>query len=106
MNTIELKRKASGIARDLLLSNENYLDRILELWKIGNSIYGSAWDTEFHIFGVISSETDHLPTSKVKEYCSENWLVKSDKELEEIISFYSDQVAKACKEILLKYEYA
>lgn len=54
---IEEKMKACELARKLLQSDENYLDHVIELWKIGNSLYGQVWDTEFHIFGVIESDT-------------------------------------------------
>jgi len=97
------KRRACELAKQLLLSNENYLDRVIELWKIGNSLYGQVWDTEFHIFGVIESDTDHLPTTKVRELSSKAWQAKADEEVAECISFYKQKVSEACNEILAKH---
>ena len=97
------KEKACEITESLLTSNECYLDKVIELWRIGSSLYGQVWDTEFHIFGVIESETDHLPTEKVRAHCSKEWLAKADQEIESCISFYSKEVAAACNDIISKY---
>lgn len=77
---------------------------MIELWKIGNSLYGQCWDTEFHVFGVIESDTDHLPTKKVRERCSATMLERSDIELKEVIAFYKEDVIEACNAILAKHQ--
>jgi hypothetical protein len=100
---VEEKRRACELAKKLLQSNENYIDHVNELWKIGNVLYGQVWDTEFHIFGVIESDTDHLPTKNVRQLCSEEWKSKADKEVGECISFYKQKVSEACNEILTRY---
>ena len=103
MKYVEEKMRACKLAKQLLHCNDNYLDLVLELWEIGNILYEQAWDTEFHIFGVIESSTDHLPTTKVRELCSKEWLAKTDIELTECINFYNQQVLEACNEIVAKY---
>jgi hypothetical protein len=100
---VEEKKRACVLAKKLLQSNENYLDHVMELWKIGTTLYDQVWDTEFHIFGVIESDTDHLPTTKVRELCSKEWQAKADEELAECISFYRQKVSEACNEILVKH---
>jgi hypothetical protein len=100
---VEEKRRACELAKQLLQGNDNYLDRVIELWKIGNALYGQVWDTEFHIFGVIESDTDHLPTTKVRDLSSKVWLAKADAEVAEYISFYKQKVSEACNEILAKH---
>jgi len=100
---VEEKKRACDLARELLEGNDDYLDRVIELWKIGSALYGQVWDTEFHIFGVIESDTDHLPTTKVRELCSNEWQAKADAELAECISFYKQKVSEACNEILAKH---
>jgi len=91
-------------AQAILDSNENFIDQVIDIWSLGQRIYGEAWNTEFHVFGVISSDTDHLPIARVRPLCSEAMLKKSDQELKEIISFYKKDVTKACNEILLKFK--
>ena len=100
----KVKEQACELAKSLLASDAGYLDKVIELWKIGNSLYGQCWDTEFHVFGVIESDTDHLPTEKIKKNCSNNMLSNSDKELEKIIEFYAQDVIQACNEILSKHQ--
>ena len=101
---VKLKQEACGLANSLLLSNENYLDNTLNLWRVGERLLGVVWDTEFHVFGVIASDTDHLPLQKVREHCSERMLKESDIELSEIIKHYKDDVTEACNEILAKHQ--
>lgn len=103
-DSTDIKEQACDLAKALLSSDVEYLDRVIELWKIGNSLYGQCWDTEFHVFGVIESDTDHLPTRTVREHCSTTMLERSDKELKEIIAFYREGVTEACNAILVKHQ--
>ncbi len=102
--SLELEKiMACEHAKALLNSNSLFIDRVTELSFIGNRIYGQCWDTEFHIFGLIASEADHLPLEKVRPLCSQDFLEKSDKEVSELIEFYSQDVENACKVILNKF---
>lgn len=103
----ELKRcasKAIELAGSLLESDADYLEKVLELNSIGTRLVGEVWETEFHVFGVIASDTDHLPTKKVRPLCSAAMLEKSDNELREIINSYRTEVSDACGRILSKYQ--
>lgn len=103
MSVESSKEKSCELAKALLTNNEDYLDIVLELSYLGNDIHGQCWETEFHIFGLIASETDHLPLKKVRLHCSEELLHKSDRETQETINYYSTQVQDACNVILAKY---
>ena len=100
----KLKQEACGLASSILRSNENYLDNTLNLWRVGERLLGKVWDTEFHVFGVIASDTDHRPLNKVRKHCTETMLKKSDIELSEIIKSYKNDVTEACNEILAKHQ--
>ncbi|MEW6996010.1 hypothetical protein AADZ84_17395 [Colwelliaceae bacterium MEBiC 14330] len=91
---------AIKLATKLLESDEDYLDNVIGLWRIGNNKYKQCWDTEFHVFGVIESDTDHLPLKHVRANCSPEFLAKADKELAETIEFYRADVINACNTIL------
>lgn len=104
MDTIELKQEACYIAKELLESDDDYLEKVLRLLAIGDRLLGSVWDSEFHIFGVISTETDHLPLKKVREHCSREMLKKTDEELATIISYHKRELTHACNEILTKHK--
>ena len=95
-----MSEEAIKLAKELLESDVDYLDNVVKLWRIGNHKYGQCWDTEFHEFGVIESDTDHLPLKHVKAKCSAEFLAKSDKELAEIIEFYRADVVSACNKII------
>lgn len=101
---IEEKMRACELARLLLQNNDDYLDRVIELQEIGNILYDQdCWNSEFAIFAAIESETDHLPTAKVRKLCSKKWLAKSDAELAQYISLYNQNVSEACNKILAKH---
>jgi hypothetical protein len=91
-----MTKDAIVLATKLLKSDDDYLDIVIKLCRIGNKKYGQCWDTEFHVFGVISSDTDHLPLNHVRGKCSNEFLVKSDEELSEIIESYRADVVNAC----------
>ncbi|MCC4796843.1 hypothetical protein BCT30_16550 [Enterovibrio norvegicus] len=88
------------IASQLLSNDNDYLERVVELKAIGDSLHGQCWDTEFHIFALIASELDHLPLEHVRKQCNSEFLAKADKELSEAIDFYRIEVTSACKKIL------
>jgi hypothetical protein len=95
-----MSNDAIKLATKLLESDEDYLDNVIGLWRIGNNKYEQCWDTEFHVFGVIASYTDHLPLKHVRANCSSEFLSKSDKELAEIIEHYRTEVVSACNKIV------
>ncbi|TMO54413.1 hypothetical protein [Pseudoalteromonas aurantia] len=95
-----MSEEAMKIAKSLLESDENYLDNVIAIWRIGNEKYGQCWDTEYHVFGVIESETDHLPLKHVRPNCSANFLIKADEELAETMRYYRTDVTNACHKII------
>ena len=88
------------IVQELMASDDMFLEKVMELWSLGNQIYTEAWNTEFHVFGAMSSDTDHLPLAKVREKCSESFLLRADEELKELIEAYESELNKAYKDIL------
>jgi hypothetical protein len=103
MSVEQEKITACEHAKALLNNNSLFVDRVTELSYIGNRIYGQCWETEFHVFGLIASEADHLPLEKVRPFCSKEFLEKSDKEVSELIDLYSQDIRNACKAILSKF---
>ncbi|MGK0409488.1 MAG: hypothetical protein ACJASB_001644 [Shewanella psychromarinicola] len=95
-----MSEEAIKLAKKLLESDVDYLNHVTDLCYIGNELYGQCWDTEYHIFGLLSSELDHLPLKHVRVNCSDEFLEKSDRELAETIEFYRTDVVSACHQIL------
>ena len=95
-----MSQEAIKLVSKLLKSDNDYLENVIALCGIGNKKYELCWDTEFHIFGVITSETDHLPLKHMRVNCSAEFLSNSDNELTEIIEFYRADVVSACNKII------
>ena len=102
----KVKEQACQVAIQLLESDKMYIDHTLELSNLGREIYAEIWNTEFHIFGVIASDTDHIPVNDMRNKCSEEFLERIDNETKELIVFYKKEVTKACNEILFKHKCA
>jgi len=100
-----LARKASKLARSLLEGDLDYLDNVLEMAGVGQGLVGELWNTDFHVFGEIASDTDHLPMKDVRAHCSATMLERLDRELRGIIVAYKDEVRIACNSVLAKYQY-
>ena len=101
--TVEAKRRACKIAQELIEGDDHFLDFVVELNTLGNRIYAEIWDTEFHVFGVIASDTDHIPLTSVRKYSAKRWLEKCDAEMKEIIDFYRKEIQTACRDIISKH---
>ena len=97
------RQRSCELVSLLAVSDELFLERTLELWSLGNKIYTEAWNTEFHVFGVIASETDHLPLGSVREKCSSRFLWRADEELKEVIKCHKADLQKAYNEILVAH---
>ncbi|ENO1334805.1 hypothetical protein ACA712_004637 [Vibrio parahaemolyticus] len=95
-----MSEEAIQLAMNLLETDENYLENVISLSRIGNEMYGQCWDTNYHVFALIASETDHLPLNHVRLNCSEEFLAKADKDLVETIKFYRSDVVSACNKII------
>lgn len=95
-----MSEEAITLAKKLLESDADYLNHVTDLCYIGNKLHGECWNTDYHIFGLLSSELDHLPLSHVRSKCSSEFLAKSDKELAETIEYYRADVVSACNKII------
>lgn len=88
------------LVKQLILSEELLLENILELWSLGNKIYTEAWCTEFHVFGVIASNTEHIPLGEVREKCSTRFLDLADREMQEAAVLYKTDLNEAYGKII------
>ena len=88
------------LVRELQNTDERFLEKVIELWSLGNKIYTEAWNTEFHIFGVVSSDTEHLPLQNVRDKCSDRYLVIADAEIREKIAHYAKDLEESYRDIL------
>ena len=107
MNRDEYKascnQRACELAELLLNSDELYIDRVIDMLAMGREIHGDVWNTEFHVFGVISSDTDHLPMEGTRKFCSVQMLTNVDKEIKDTVVSYRTEVNEACNKILSLY---
>jgi len=61
-------------------------------------------DNEFRIFGLISSETDHLPTGSARQYWNPVALAREDKEIAEIEDDIRNDVLTACRNLIERFK--
>jgi hypothetical protein len=61
-------------------------------------------DSDFSVFRLIDSDTDHLPVDKERRNWSAEALARKDEEIKECESFYEDMAFVACKELIKRFE--
>lgn len=54
---------------------------------------------DWEIFGVVSSDTDHLPIGEVRQYWAPDVLKRKEREIAEIEAFYRADVLRAVEQI-------
>ena len=102
----DFRNRSCELVSHLMASDDLFLERTLELWSLGNKIYTEAWNTEFHVFGVIASDTEHIPLATIRDKCSSRFLKLADEELKEIIESHKTDLEKAYNEILALHRHA
>ncbi len=60
-------------------------------------------DPDFVVFGLVASDTDHLPLGEVRSQWSEQALSKADAENERITAFYRDDILTACTNVIARF---
>jgi Protein of unknown function (DUF2489) len=61
-------------------------------------------DKDFRIFGLISSDTDHLPTGTARQYWSPTALGREDKKIGDIEDKVRSYVLVACRNLLARFK--
>lgn len=61
-------------------------------------------DSDFSVFRLIDSDTDHLPVDEERKNWSIKALERKDEEIKEHESFYEDMAFTACKELIERFE--
>ena len=61
-------------------------------------------DSDFSVFRLIESDTDHLPVDKERKNWSAEALAGKDEEIKECELFYEDMALAACRELIKRFE--
>lgn len=91
------------VASALISGQIHFLEGVRALTSLCHEVTGLDFDEDFSIFVAIDSETDHLPSEKVRHRFSEAWLEKADKEVCEIKESYNTQVVEACQKLVARF---
>lgn len=62
-----------------------------------------ATDPEFQVFGVLDTETDHLPVGRVREFWDPAALAEKDATVRRIEAESRAEVEEACRRLLARY---
>ncbi|RYY82954.1 MAG: hypothetical protein EOO15_22195 [Chitinophagaceae bacterium] len=75
--------------------------RKLAALRFQASVSGS--DKDFMPFVAVDSETDHLPSQSALAYCSNEWLVKCEAEMKEVIALHGPAIFAACDKLIQRF---
>lgn len=87
------------LCNDLIESNGTNLELVREIASFRNTISISD-PSILGVFIGVSSETDHLPQGSMRQYCSNEFLERSDKEKEEYLSRVRDTLVDSCRNLI------
>ena len=60
-------------------------------------------DEDFRVFGLIASDTDHLPTGSARQYWNPAALAREDRKIEELEDRARSEVRVVCKNLLVRF---
>lgn len=71
-----------------------YAHHVVPDWRV---------DPDFIVFGVLASETDHLPLGQARNLWSVSALAKADAEIEAIVEGHQTKVRQACENVIGRF---
>ncbi|MGN0921096.1 MAG: DUF2489 domain-containing protein [Cellvibrio sp.] len=95
--------RAVTLARGMLDGSIHYLEGTLELSSLREELSLTNNEPDFFCFTVISSEIDHLPIGKSRQYWSDKALEKYDLEIENLIEWAKDISLSNLKSIIERF---
>jgi hypothetical protein len=97
-------RDALKMAQSVLGGEIGAIEGSIALARFAHDVV-SDWrvDPDFVVFGVVASETDHLPFGLVRERWSVVGLAKADAEIGAITERYQAKVRRACKNVIERF---
>lgn len=100
-------QSAVETARAVLSGNVGIIQGSVRLASLAHDIVPN-WtaDEDFLVFGVLSSETDHLPVGSARQYWSQVALADADQEISRIEQSARDEVVRACANVIKRFENA
>ena len=92
-------------AQAILDGNLSIIEGSVVLCRISHKVV-PVWheDEDFLIFGVISSETDHLPTGSARQFWNPIALEREDKKIGDIEDRARSDVLAACRNLLVRFK--
>lgn len=80
-----------------------FLDGVRKLATLRFHASASGSDEDFMPFVAVDSEANHLPSQSALAYCSNEWLVKSEAEMKEVIELHGSAIFAACDKLIQRF---
>lgn len=80
-----------------------FLEGVRQLAALRFQANASGFDEDFMPFVAVDSETDHLSSQSALSYCSNEWLVKCEAEIEEVIRLRGSAIFAACDKLVQRF---
>ena len=98
------RREAVAAAQAVLAGDLGIIEGARVLSSLAPRLVDNwATDPEFHVFGVLDSETDHLPVGRVRELWDPSALAEKDVTVQRIEAASRTEVEEACRRLMVRY---
>ena len=98
-NTLDKRAELVAVATAMLENRLDLIEGVRKICALRHAIGDSANDV-FVPIRAIDSETDHFPLGEIRAQCASDYLERMDLEMEHYLADASDDIFRACKEIV------
>ena len=98
------RKRAAEIAKGMLDDSNNYLEGSIELASLRYQVGVHDDDSDFLAFSLVSTETDHLPIGKSRQYWSKKSLERHEPDIKYSTQWAKEVSLSECKSILERFK--
>lgn len=96
------RRELVAVAESMLAGETNLLEGVRRVCALRFTVEDPQ-DEVFMSIRAIDSETDHWPLGTTRATCSEEYLIRSDREIRDYLVDARDDILQACRRIVKAY---
>jgi hypothetical protein len=103
LEALEAQQLLIQAAQQLASGQVSFIDGVRRVAASRWSVSRLEHDPDFSVFVAVESESDHLPSTELRQHCAVAWLEESDRQAKQLESAWGDQVRAACGVLVARF---